>query len=134
MCSPKYIKIIFNIIRTKGTVMIYSNYVAMEGLQLLKVYLNFFGYIDVENDENFNKKELLEKSNKIKNNDKDGYRFYEFHGGIKTDVRKMNKEIFNKPENIYGKYIKIIMISPAGAEGISLNNVQTSSYYGTILE
>ena len=31
-CSPKFIRIIFNILKTKGTVMIYSNYVKMEGL------------------------------------------------------------------------------------------------------
>jgi hypothetical protein len=29
MCSPKFVRIIFNILKTKGTVMIYSNYVEM---------------------------------------------------------------------------------------------------------
>ena len=119
MCSPKFIRIIFNILKTKGTVMIYSNYVEMEGLQLLKVYLNFFGFIDIDQDSEFNKNDLSE--NKLS---KDGLRFCEFHGGIEKDIRKINKEIFNKTENKYGKYCKIIMISPAGAEGINLNNVR----------
>jgi superfamily II DNA or RNA helicase len=118
--SPKFIRIIFNILKTKGTVMIYSNYVEMEGLQLLKIYLNFFGFIDIEQDSEFDKTQLEPK----KPQSKDGYRWCEFHGGIKKDIRKINKEIFNKTDNKYGKYCKIIMISPAGAEGINLNNVR----------
>lgn len=120
MCSPKFVRIIFNILKTKGTVMIYSNYVDMEGLQLLKVYLSFFGYVDIDSDSEFDKTKL-EPEKKLS---KDGLRYCEFHGGIEKDVRKINKEIFNKSENKYGKYCKIIMISPAGAEGINLNNVR----------
>jgi hypothetical protein len=120
MCSPKFIRIIFNILKTKGTVMIYSNYVEMEGLQLLKVYLSFFGFISIDDDKEFNK-DVLEPEKKL---EKDGLRYCEFHGGVERDVRKINKEIFNKSENKYGKYCKIIMISPAGTEGINLNNVR----------
>lgn len=118
--SPKFIRIIFNILKTKGTVMIYSNYVEMEGLQLLKVYLSFFGFVDIDSDSEFDKTKLEPE----KKQSKDGLRWCEFHGGIEKDVRKINKEIFNKSDNKYGKYCKIIMISPAGAEGINLNNVR----------
>lgn len=118
--SPKFVRIIFNILKTKGTVMIYSNYVEMEGLQLLKIYLNFFGFIDIDSDSEFDKTKL----DPVKKQSKDGLRFCEFHGGVEKDVRKINKEIFNKSDNKYGKYCKIIMISPAGAEGINLNNVR----------
>jgi len=118
--SPKFVRMIFNILKTKGTVMIYSNYVEMEGLQLLKIYLSFFGFIDIEQDSEFNKNKL-ESEKKLS---KDGLRYCEFHGGIEKDVRKVNKQIFNMSENKYGKYCKIIMISPAGAEGINLNNVR----------
>lgn len=118
--SPKFIRIIFNILKTKGTIMVYSNYVEMEGLQLLKVFLSFFGFIDIDQDSEFNKNKL-ESDKKLS---KDGLRYCEFHGGIEKDIRKINKEIFNKSENKYGKYCKIIMISPAGAEGINLNNVR----------
>ena len=120
MSSPKFIRIIFNILKTKGTVMLYSNYVEMEGLRLFKVYLSFFGFIDIDQDSEFNKTKL-ESEKKLS---KDGLRYCEFHGGIEKDVRRINKEIFNKTENKYGKYCKIIMISPAGAEGINLNNVR----------
>ncbi len=120
MCSPKFVRIIFNILKTKGTVMIYSNYVEMEGLQLLKVYLEFFGFVDIDKDSEFDKTKLSGD----KKLSKDGLRWCEFHGGIEKDVRKLNKEIFNMSDNKYGKHCKIIMISPAGAEGINLNNVR----------
>lgn len=120
MCSPKFLRIIFNILKTKGTVMIYSNYVKMEGLELLKVYLNFFGFIDIDQDNELDKNNL-NPTNKLK---KDGFRWCEFHGGIEKEVRRFNKEIFNKSDNKYGKYCKIFMISPAGVEGINLSNVR----------
>ena len=122
MCSPKFVRIIFNILKTKGTVMIYSNYVEMEGLHMLKVYLGFFGFTDIDQDQDqeFDKKKL-DPTKKLA---KDGLRWCEFHGGIEKDVRKLNKEIFNMTDNKYGKHCKIIMISPAGAEGINLNNVR----------
>ena len=120
ICSPKFVRIIFNILKTKGTVMIYSNYVEMEGLQLLKVYLEFFGFVDMDKDSEFDKNSL----NPNKKLSKDGLRWCEFHGGIDKSTRKLNKDIFNMTDNRYAKYCKIIMISPAGAEGINLNNVR----------
>lgn len=118
--SPKFVRVIFNMLKTKGTVMIYSNYVEMEGLQLLKIYLSFFGFVSIDQDKEFDKNKL----DPNKQLSKDGLRYCEFHGGVEKDVRKINKEIFNKSDNKYGKYCKIIMISPAGAEGINLNNVR----------
>jgi hypothetical protein len=116
--SPKIMHIIFNIIKTKGTVLIYSNYVQMEGLQLLKIYLHFFNFISYSEDKDY------DVNKPDKNNNKDTLRYVEYHGGIDKYNRELYKKIFNKPENKYGKYIKIIMISPAGAEGVSLNNVR----------
>ena len=118
--SPKFIRIIFNILKTKGTVMIYSNYVEMEGLQLLKIYLSFFGFIGMDEDKELDKTKLSIQTKLSK----DGLRWCEFHGGIERETRRLNKEIFNKSDNKYGNYCKIIMISPAGAEGINLNNVR----------
>jgi SNF2 family DNA or RNA helicase len=40
------------------------------------------------------------------------------------DERNRNKKYFNVPDNKDGKVIKIILISPAGSEGISLKNVR----------
>jgi SNF2 family DNA or RNA helicase len=82
----------------------------MEGLQMFKVYLQFFGFIPFDG------------KNESRNKDKDGYRYCEFHGGIDREQRELNRRTFNTKQNNYGKLIKIIMISPAGAEGITLNN------------
>jgi superfamily II DNA or RNA helicase len=111
-CSPKMTNIIFNILKSPGSTMVYSNYVEMEGLQIFKVYLQFFGYGEFNND------------TYKKNNTKDGFRYTDYHGGINKVVREQNKTTFNSKENTYGKVIKIIMISPAGAEGINLANVR----------
>lgn len=120
--SPKMVMIIFNILKSKGPVLVYSNYVEMEGLQILKIYLQFFGFT------NFTYEDINEKINDVKNNEistYDYFRYVEYHGGIKREQRELNKKIFNsRPNNIYGKVIKIIMISPAGAEGINLYNVR----------
>jgi len=108
-CSPKFVTCIFNILKSNSPVLVYSNYVLMEGLQILKIYLSFFGFIDYHS----------EKSEKY-----DGFRYIEYHGAINREIREENKKIYNDKENINGKNVKIIMISPAGAEGITLHNTR----------
>lgn len=105
MCSPKMVTIIFNILKSKGPVLMYSNYVEMEGLQIFKIYLDFFEFTSYN-------PQIESKS------------YIEFHGGIDKEVREKNKKVFNSKANAHGKIIKIIMISPAGKEGISLSNVR----------
>jgi superfamily II DNA or RNA helicase len=114
--GPKMLNIIFNILKSPGSALVYSNYVEMEGLQVFKIYLAFFGFISIDEDKEF------DISNTGKKTSKSGLRFMEFHGGINKDLREKNKKLFNIKENKIGDVIKIIMISPAGAEGINLNN------------
>ncbi len=114
--GPKMLNIIFNILKSPGSALVYSNYVEMEGLQMFKVYLAFFGFIDIDEDKEFNSSNLSKKTSKT------GLRYMEFHGGINKETRLKNKNLFNTKENKVGDVIKIIMISPAGAEGINLNN------------
>ena len=110
-CSPKMIAIGLRSIKSKGPVLVYSNYVLMEGLEILKIYLSFMGFVN-----------FADESTDTKN---DNYRYVEYHGGIKDrSQRTKNKNTFNLKENKYGKLIKIIMISPAGSEGINLANVR----------
>ena len=108
--SGKMLNIIFNIMISPGPTVVYSNYVLMEGLEIFKIYLkyfNFYGFM----------KDFKLQPNKI------GY--VEFHGGIKErSHRDKGMEEFNKPINKYGENIKIMLISPAGSEGLSLNNVR----------
>ena len=106
-CSSKITAMIFNSFSSKGPLVMYSNYVKMEGLEVIKIYLKYFGFIQFE-----------------PNKSKDHYTYTEFHGSISMEERARNNKFFNTKENIYGKVIKIILISPAGSEGISLMNVR----------
>lgn len=106
-CSCKMTAMIFNSFTSKGPLIMYSNYVRMEGLEILKIYLSYFGFTSYK-----------------KNSGKDYFRYTEFHGSISMEERDRNKKAFNDKSNIDGKLIKIILISPAGSEGISLLNVR----------
>jgi len=108
--SMKMVNIIFNIMFSPGPTIVYSNYVFMEGLQIFKLYLKYFGFYN-----------FMEKKKIIP--DQTGYT--EFHGAIKDRRdRDLGMEQFNKTENKHGKFIKIMLISPAGSEGLSLRNVR----------
>ncbi|MEI6490850.1 MAG: hypothetical protein WCO16_03780, partial [bacterium] len=87
--------------------LIYSNYVLMEGIDMLKVYLKYFGF------SSYNSK-----------NAKPFHGYGEFHNGINREDRKKAIKTETDPENLHGKLIKIMMFSPAGAEGISLENIR----------
>ncbi len=106
--SPKFLTIIINILRSAGPVLVYSNYVLMEGLQIFKMYLKYFGFSGF--------KDL--------NSGIPGFRYIEYHGGIDKEERYKNVQQYNVKENINGEIVKIIMISPAGAEGLSLFNTR----------
>lgn len=107
-CSAKFLCAIFNIMKSPGPVLFYSNYVLMEGIQIFKIYLKYFGFSSLDNTKS----------------GIDGFRYTEYHGLIDGKQRAINMQLFNSDENMYGKICKIIMISPAGAEGISLANVR----------
>lgn len=107
-CSAKFLAIIFNILKSAGPVLVYSNYVLMEGLQIFKMYLKYFGF----------------SSFKDTNTGTPGFRYMEYHGGIDKEERFSNIQKFNVIENKDGSVCKIIMISPAGAEGLSLMNTR----------
>jgi len=106
-CSTKMTNMIFNIMMSPGPTLVYSNYVLMEGLQIFKVYLRYFNFYN-----------YMETKQYVKG--KIGY--VEFHGSIKQEDRYKGMEAYNKTENKYGEFIKIILISPAGSEGLSLSN------------
>ena len=106
-CSCKMTSILFYMLRSQGPILVYSNYVKMEGLEIFKIYLRMIGFGEYEKDQ------------------VEPYHSYtEFHGEIDKDIRSKNLKDFNNPENITGSLIRVILISPAGAEGISLMNVR----------
>lgn len=105
-CSCKMTAIIFYMMRSKGPILIYSSFVLMEGLQIFKIYLKYFGFTEFTN-----------KGNNY-------YRYVEFNGNIDKIQRKKNLLEFNNKENKDGSKIRVILISPAGTEGINLMNVK----------
>ena len=108
--SCKMTNILFNITKSKGPVLVYSNYVLMEGIQILKIYLKFLGFYNYMETKKLKKNEV-------------GY--VEYHGGIKDRRdRDAGMNAFNQPGNKYGELIKIMLVSPAGTEGLSLLNVR----------
>jgi ERCC4-related helicase len=111
MCSAKMLYCIFNMMKSAGPVLLYTNYVLMEGIQIFKVYLKYFGF------SSFSK-----KSGHLEGDDY--FRYTEYHGMIEKSVRKEVINDFNDIKNLDAKLCKIIMISPAGAEGLSLRNVR----------
>ena len=106
-CSAKFVNIIFYVMKSPGPVLIYSNYVQMEGIEMLKVYLKYFGFDTFKNP-----------------NSKDFFRYGEFHGDISREVKKETLKLERDPDNLHGKLIKIVLFSPAGAEGISLESIR----------
>lgn len=107
MCSNKFTNIIFNVFKSKGPVLIYSNFVLIEGIDILKIYLKYFGFNSFSNP-----------------SAKDYFKYAEFHNDISKEVRRKSIKMETDPDNKYGKNIKIMLFSPAGAEGISLSNIR----------
>ncbi|MBA42860.1 MAG: hypothetical protein CMF62_02485 [Magnetococcales bacterium] len=103
-CSAKMTNMMFIIETSPGPVLVYSNYVLMEGLQIFKIYMKYFG--------------ILRYSVSKKN------AFMEYHGGINRKERKKQLELFNQMENKRGELYKVIMVSQAGSEGLNLLNVR----------
>ena len=96
-CSPKMLYVCLNIMLNEGNALVYTNYVNMEGIQILKEYFKYFGLT----------------------------KYGEYHGGI-TDriVREKTRSLFNSVENKNGNLLNIIVISPAMTEGVNLANVR----------
>jgi len=108
--SPKMIYCIFIIISSPGPTLIYTNYVLMEGIQMLKIYMKHMGFSS------------LIKTGENSYEGDDYFRYAEYHGMIEKSERKTAINNYNVKENIDGKVCKVMMISPAGAEGLSLRN------------
>lgn len=95
--SSKMLLIALTILKSPGPVLVYSNYVIMEGLKIFKLYLKYVGLEDL---------------------------YTEYHGSIDMATRGENMKKFNDPNNKYGKHVKVMLVSPAGTEGLSLENVR----------
>ena len=118
--SPKYYEIMKNIYKyinsdnlPTGKVLFYSDFRKDAGAESLEQVLQANGYEKY----NHNINDLVASKNKKK-------RYTFFTGQENQDERILNKEAYNHIDNIYGEYIQIIIISSAGAEGLSLKGVR----------
>lgn len=109
-CSAKMLNMLFIMMKSPGPILVYSNYVLMEGIDIFKIYMKYFNYVPYDTT-------LNDKS-------KDGLRYAEYHGQIDKVKRYEIIKLFQKEENKYGKICRVILISPAGAEGLSLFSVR----------
>ena len=103
--SPKMTAIAFMSYISPGKVMVYTNYVVMEGIDMMKVYYRLIGFNDF----------TISQENM-------GY--CEYHGRIDQKDRIKIKNMFNDKNNIYGNRCKVIMLSPSATEGIELYDIR----------
>ena len=103
-CSPKMTAIAFMTYISPGKTMVYSNYVLMEGLDMMKLYYEMIGY-----------------NNYIAGT---GNCYCEYNGRIDPADRTKIKVMFNDSNNINGEKCKIILLSPSATEGIELTNIR----------
>ncbi len=118
--SPKMLSILYNIenhrlldesrtdeIRKDGNVVVYSCFNKVEGISIFTQVLEASGYSPYVLGEG------------PKNSDSKG-RYCFWQGKDKARIL----EVFNSDENRYGDIIKILLITEAGAEGITVKNVR----------
>jgi hypothetical protein len=124
-CSAKYMEIIkdIEIHKTKGKILIYSQFRTLEGVGMLSVYLDLMGYGKVEycKDQSSVTKDCKYKNNFKIPKDKTNYMIYD----LNKDIAREQIKLFNDKDNIKGDDIKILIITLSGAEGISLTNVRS---------
>jgi hypothetical protein len=145
--SPKYAKILQNVLQAPGSSLVYSQFLDMEGIGIFLVVLdiNDFQPIKIESvDGNlrFTKECIasLKKGPSVN-------RYLSFTGGEDREIRSMALKVFNAkfsdgafPElpkemsdalvgagftgNLKGELCRVFCITSAGAEGLSLRNVR----------
>ena len=139
--SPKYYEMLQDVKKSSGSVLIYSQFRSVEGLGIFMKVLDRNDYkeislIKTDNeykfedlsvfDEKYDNKRYIIFSN---DREKTNQLMHIFNGDFKT----LDSDLFNtlpdriKEDNnyqLYGKLVKIMMITQSGAEGISLKNVR----------
>ena len=103
--SPKMKIILHNIQRSHGLVFVYSNFRTLEGIELFSKILNFNGY------------------SKYGTNTKD-HKYAIYSGSEDEEEKKNILQVFTSNENKHGKFIKILLATSAGAEGLDLKNIR----------
>jgi superfamily II DNA or RNA helicase len=105
MYSNKMKAMLENIEKTNGLIFVYSDFRSLEGVEIFSRVLNANGYAKYGED------------NKLP-------KYAMYTGSEDLEERNKIKKIFSSPENKYGRDIKIILATSAGAEGLDLKNIR----------
>jgi hypothetical protein len=140
--SPKFAQMYEDINESPGSVLVYSQFRMIEGLGIFKEVLNRQGYaeiniinsddfgymiddIDVFDEKYDNKRYIVFNSDRIKTN----ILMNIFNGNskalpkiIQSQLKQINIDI--DKEQLYGKVVKVMMITQSGAEGLNLKCVR----------
>jgi len=104
--SPKMARMLENIKKSRGKVIVYSTFRSLEGIGVFELVLQANGY------------EKFDVDNPLRHPDIPKYAIY---SGVEDESYKEKViETYNSKENLYGEIIKCLLISAAGAEGLDL--------------
>ena len=140
--SPKFAQMYEDINESPGSVLVYSQFRMIEGLGIFKEVLNRQGYaeINIINSDDFgymiddidvfdkkydNKRYVVFNSDRIKTNI-----LMNIFNGISKALPKIIQQQLKQvdididKEQLYGKIVKVMMITQSGAEGLNLKNVR----------
>lgn len=137
--SPKFYKMLIDVEQSPGSVLIYSQFRTIEGIGIFSNVLDHNGFIEIKlvkhnNDYIFedlsvfdkkydNKRYVVFNTDRIKTN----ILMNLFNGAftlLPESIKEQLDTIDNDKNQLYGKLVKIMMITQSGAEGISLKNVR----------
>lgn len=141
--SPKFAKMLIDVKSSPGSVLIYSQFRNIEGLGIFSEILNIDGFKEIKIkkeegdyiiedlsvfDDIYNyKRYVVFSSDRTKTN----ILMNIFNGAyslLPDNILKQLKTVLKTDESmnqLYGKIVKIMMITQSGAEGISLKNVRS---------
>jgi hypothetical protein len=135
--SPKFSQMLEDIETCPGSVLIYSQFRAVEGLGIFSEVLKKAGYVEIvitkedgvgyviEDLEVFdkkydNKRYVIFNADRVKTN----ILMNIFNGEYSLLPDIIQEQLPKDKDQLYGKLVKIMMITQSGAEGISLKNVR----------
>jgi superfamily II DNA or RNA helicase len=104
--STKFARMMENVKKSKGPIVIYSQFLRSGGLYVIAKYLEKEGYIEYESG--------LTK----------GLHYTMISGETQSTRQTEIQNTFNSDENMHGDVIKVLMISEAGSEGLDLKAVR----------
>lgn len=104
--STKFHKIITKIKKSKGKVFVYSGFKEYGGIKSFTRVLDAFGY-----------KNYITHGEGPK-------RYAVWSGDEDMKTKDEIKAVYNKKDNLYGKKLKLLMLSPSAKEGLSLTAVR----------